>query len=116
MRAIWTGSISFGLVHFPVRLFTATEERALSFRLLDKHDLTPITYQKVSGSREVEQKDIVRGYEIDGNFVVLSDEDLKSADKRKSENIEVVSFSDESDILPEYYDKPYYIEPQQGAQ
>jgi len=116
MRAVWTGSLSFGLVNIPVRLYGAAEERALNFRLLDKHDLSPISYQKVSGTKkEVGQKDIVRGYEVNGGYVVLTDEDFKSADARKTETIEIMQFSDSGDILPEYYDKPYYIEPQKKA-
>jgi len=116
MRAVWTGSLSFGLVNIPVRLYGASEERSLNFRLLDKHDLSPISYQKVGSSkRSVGQKDIVRGYEMDGRYVVLTDEDFKSADSRKTETIEIVQFSDSKDILPEFYDKPYYVEPQKKA-
>jgi DNA end-binding protein Ku len=117
MRAVWTGSLSFGLVNIPVRLYGASEERALNFHLLDKSDLSPISYQKVShaGKKVVPQKDIVRGYKVNGRYVVLSDEDFKKADARKVETIDIVQFADEKDIEPEYYDKPYYIEPQKKS-
>jgi DNA end-binding protein Ku len=117
MRAVWTGSLSFGLVNIPVRLYGASEERALNFRLLDKINLSPISYQRVSSSdnRVVDQKDIVRGYEVNGRYVVLDEEDFKRADSRKVETIEIVQFADPKDIDPEYYDKPYYIEPQKKS-
>lgn len=117
MRAVWTGSLSFGLVNIPVRLYGASEERALNFRLLDKNDLSPISYQKVSqsGKKLVSQKDIVRGYEVNGRYVVLNEEDFKRADARKVETIDIVQFADPKDIEPEYYDKPYYIEPQKKS-
>jgi DNA end-binding protein Ku len=117
MRAIWTGSLSFGLVNIPVRLYGASEERALNFHLLDKNDLSPISYQKVShaGKKIVSQRDIVRGYKINGQYIILSEEDFRKADARKVDTIDIVQFADDRDIEPEYYDKPYYIEPQKKS-
>jgi DNA end-binding protein Ku len=114
MRAIWNGSISFGLVNIPVRLYSAAKERALSFRLLAKDDLCPISYKKVcrDHDREIEQKDIVKGYEVtDGQYVILEPADFKKASAAKTELIDIVEFVKENEIDAKLYDKPYYIEP-----
>jgi DNA end-binding protein Ku len=116
MRAAWTGSISFGLVNIPVRLYSASTERALNFRLLDRENLSPVKYQKVAqNDRVIGRKDVVRGYEMDGQYVVLDNEDLKQADTRKSEIMEIMQFTDPANIDPIYYDKPYYVEPEKES-
>jgi DNA end-binding protein Ku len=118
MRALWSGSLSFGLINIPVRLYTASRDRALKFHLLDKDDHCPISYTKVcrSDNRVISQKDIVKGYEYEkGKYVVLTDEDFKRANARKSELIEIISFADEQSIDPKYFDKPYFIEPDKKA-
>src|ERR1043165_3580809 len=110
MRAIWSGSLSFGLVNIPVRLYSASRERALSFRLLDREDHSPISYKKVRRSDEqpVEQKDIVKGYEIEkGEFVVLEPDDFKKAAPKKTQSIEILQFVDSGEIDPMYFDRPY---------
>jgi DNA end-binding protein Ku len=95
MRALWTGSLSFGLVNIPVKLYGAAEERSLNFRFSIKRTLQPISYQKVGGRKSpLSQKDIVRGYEINGEYVVLNEEDFKRANRRKVETIEIVQFAD----------------------
>lgn len=118
MRAIWNGSISFGLVNIPVRLYSASEERALSFHLFDKSDMCPISYKKVcrDDDKTVDSKDIVKGYEVDkGKYVVLEKEDFKRANAKKTETIDIVQFSDIAEIDPKYFDKPYYLEPDRKA-
>jgi DNA end-binding protein Ku len=119
MRAIWNGALSFGLVNIPVRLYSASKERPLSFRLLDKKDHSPIGYKKVrrSDEKEVEQKDIVKGFEVeDGQFVIVEPDDFRKASPRKTQTIEIVQFADSGEVDPVYFDKPYYLEPDKKAQ
>lgn len=118
MRSLWTGSLSFGLVNIPVKLYSASEERALSFHLLAKDDLCPVSYQKVCrvDNQVVEQKDIVKGYEYeDGQFVVLTPDDFKRAKTAKSDLIDIVAFVKLEEIEAKYYEKPYYLEPAKKA-
>lgn len=118
MRAIWSGSISFGLVNIPVNLYSASEERALSFRMLDKKDLCPISYVKVcrEDHKVVDQKDLVKGYEYKkGKFVILEDEDFKRAAAKDTDRIDIMSFTKVSDIPVVLYDKPYFLEPEKEA-
>jgi len=118
MRALWTGSISFGLVNIPVRLLSASKERALKFKMLDKRDLSPIHFERVSekAMRAVPQKDIVKGYEVNsGEFVVLDEEDFRAADAKRTDTMEITSFTDPASIEPKYFDTPFYIEPQKKS-
>ena len=113
-RAIWKGSISFGLVHIPVGLFSAETRDEISFRQLDKRDLSPIGYKKYNKQtgKEVELDDIVKGYEYeDDRYVLISDEDLKRANPEKTQTVDITDFVDLDDIDPEYFDKPYYLAP-----
>src|SRR5690242_8103003 len=118
MRAIWTGALSFGLINIPVRLFSATEDHGLSFDMLHKTDLSPIRYAKIckADGKEVPYQDIVKGYEYQkGDYVILVDEDFKRVNIKKTKTIDMVEFTDESEIDPIYYEKPYYLEPDKGA-
>ncbi|MBW3572220.1 MAG: Ku protein [Gemmatimonadetes bacterium] len=113
-RAIWKGSISFGLVHIPVGLFSAASPDELSFRQLDKRNMSPIGYRKYNKNtgEEVEGDEIVKGYEYEsGQYVVLSDEDLRRANPEKTQTVEITDFVDLDDIEPVYLDKPYYLAP-----
>lgn len=119
MRAIWSGAISFGLVNIPIKLYSATEERGLNFDMLHKKDLSPIRYVRVCrlDGKEVPYEDIVKGYEYQpGDYVVLADEDFKKANLRKTKTIDIQEFVDMDDIDPVYYTKPYYLEPEKGAE
>jgi DNA end-binding protein Ku len=113
-RSIWKGSISFGLVQIPVGLYTAEHRDELSLSLLDKHDLAPVGYERVNrrtGSK-VEWKDIVKGYQYrKGKYVVVTDEDLRKANVRATQTIDILAFVDQSDISTLYYDTPYYLAP-----
>ncbi len=119
MKAIWTGALSFGLVNIPVRLYSATEDRAgLDLDMLHKKDLTPIKYVRVckADGKEVPWDEIVKGYEYaPGDYVVLTDEDFKKANVKKTKTIDIVDFAKESDIDSMYYAKPYFLEPEKGA-
>lgn len=113
-RAIWKGSISFGLVNIPVGLFTAASPDELSFRQLDRRNLSPIGYRKYNKTTgdEVESEEIVKAFEYEsGHYVVLSDEDLKRANPEKTQTVEITDFVDLGDIKPVFLDKPYYLGP-----
>jgi DNA end-binding protein Ku len=118
MHAMWSGSLSFGLVNVPVRIYSATREQAVSFDLLHSKDMSPIRYAKVckSEGEEVPKEEIVKGYEYQkGEYVILSPEDFEQANPRKTKAIEVMGFAEESEIDSLYYEKPYYLEPEKGA-
>ena len=113
-RAIWKGSISFGLVNIPVALYSAEKSDELSFNQLDKRDLSPVGYKRINKKteKEVPWDQIVRGYEYeDGNYVVLTDQDLKRANVDATQTVEIVEFVDAAQIPPLYFDRPYYLEP-----
>jgi DNA end-binding protein Ku len=115
MRALWKGSISFGLVNVPISLYPATSPKELSFRLLRKPDLSPIKYKRVAEAdgKEVPWDQIVKGYEYEkDNFVVLTDEDFRRADIKATQTIEVLEFVRLEEIDPVFFDRPYYLEPQ----
>jgi DNA end-binding protein Ku len=118
-RSIWTGTISFGLVSVPVRMFPATESKELKFHFLTKNDLQPIGYDKVrkDTGRHVDPDDIVRGFEIEkDNYVELTDEDLDRLDIELTRSIDICDFVDLDEIDPIYFRKAYYLLPQDGAE
>ena len=119
MRSIWRGTISFGLVSVPVRMFTATESKELRFHFLDKRDLQPIGYDKVrrDTGEHVDSEDIVRGFEVEkGRYVPLEDEDLDRLDLELTRSIEICDFVDLDEIDPVYFRKAYFLEPDEGAE
>lgn len=118
MRNVWEGAISFGLIHIPVVLYSASQERTPKFQYLRKSDLCPIGYIKVCKSTgdEVPWENIVKGYEYkEGDYVILSDADFKRADPEKTQVIAIEDFVDQKDINPKYFVKPYYVGPQKTA-
>jgi DNA end-binding protein Ku len=118
-RSLWTGTISFGLVSVPVRMFSATESKELRFHFLDKHDLQPIAYDKVrrDTGEHVDNDDIVRGFEVEkGRYVPLEDEDLDRLDVELTKTIDICDFVDLDQIDPIYFRKGYYLAPQDGAE
>jgi len=118
MRAIWKGSISFGLVSIPVALQNASRTEELKFRLLRSKDLSPVNYKRVAevDGKEVPWEEIVKGYEYEkGKFVVLKDEDFKRVDLEATDTIDIVDFVDLAQINPIYFHRPYYLEPQKGG-
>jgi DNA end-binding protein Ku len=118
MRAIWSGSIGFGLVNIPIRIFSATESSSLSLDMLDKHDHANIKYSRINKEtgEEVAWKDIVKGYKYENEYVVLTDEDFAKAAPEESKMIEIEEFVEEAVIDPMYYDTPYYLEPGKGGE
>jgi DNA end-binding protein Ku len=117
-RAIWKGSISFGLVSIPVALQNATRVEELKFRLLRSSDLSPVNYKRVAevDGKEVPWEQIVKGYEYEkGKFVVLKDEDFKRVDLEATETIDIVDFVPVDQINPAFFYRPYFLEPQKGG-
>jgi DNA end-binding protein Ku len=118
MRAIWKGSISFGLVNIPIALFPATRKDDVSFRQLRADDLSPIRYKRVAEAdgEEVPWEKIVKGYEYEkGEFVVVTDKDFEKAMPEATQSIDIVEFVDLAEVDPMFFDKPYYLEPQKGG-
>lgn len=119
MRSIWKGSISFGLVNIPVRLYTATEEKSVRFNLLHGLCRTQIQYRKYCPhcDREVSQDEIVKGYPYDrGRFVILDEDDFENLPVKTARQVEILDFADLAEIDPVYYDRSYYLEPVEGAE
>jgi len=114
MRAMWSGSISFGLVNIPVKMFSGSESKTLDLDMLRKKDLCPIKYLRVckTDNKEVPYEEIVKGYEYsDGEYIVLTDKDFESASLEKTHLIDILDFVDEREIDTRYFEKPYYLEP-----
>lgn len=119
MATIWKGAISFGLVHIPIRLETATSEYTPSFRMLHSKDHSPVKTQRVceKEGKVIEWGDIVKGYEYEpGKFVVMGEDDFKAAEVQVTRTIDIMDFVDESEIDARYYDRPYYLIPQPGGE
>ena len=117
-RAIWKGSISFGLVNIPIALYPATRREELKFRLLRKSDLSPVNYKRVAekDGKEVAWDQIVKGYEYEkGKYVVLKDEDFQRVDLEATQAVDIKDFVDQEEIDPMFFYKPYYLEPQKGG-
>ena len=117
MRSIWTGSISFGLINIPVKIFPAVQESSLDLDMLDSKDHSNIKFKRVNENtgKEVAYENIVKGYKMDSGYVVLEDEDFEAADAVKTKMIEIINFVDEQEIDSLYYEQPYYLEPEEPA-
>ena len=114
MRSIWNGSISFGLVSIPIKLFSGTEERALDLDMLDKHDGSRIRYKRVNEKtgKEVAWKDIVKGFKKGNKYVVLTEDDFENANAKKSRTIDIEQFIAADEVSDVLFKKPYFIQPQ----
>ena len=118
-RAIWTGSISFGLLNVPVRLYSAVSRKSVSFRELRASDSSRIRHRRVAEAdgEEVPYEEIVKGYEIaPEQYVVLTRDELDELDPQKTKAIEIQDFVDLDQIDPIYFDHPYYLGPDKGAE
>ena len=114
MRAIWTGTIGFGLVSIPVKLYTAVESSELSFDMLDRRDHARIRYSRVNenSKKEVPFDLIVKGYLLRDDYVIVEKSDLDKVAPEKTKEINIDSFIDLSDVNPMYFEKAYYTVPQ----
>ncbi len=118
-RAIWTGSISFGLLNVPVKLYSAVSSRSISFRELREKDKSRIRHRRVAedDGEEVPYEEIVKGYEIaPEQYVILSRSELEEMAPKKTKAIQIEDFVDLDEIDPIYFDRPYYLGPQMGAE
>lgn len=114
MRSIWNGSISFGLVSIPIKLFSGSDERALDLDMLDRHDGSRIRYKRVNEKtgKEVEWKDIVKGYKKDDKYIVLEKDDFENANMKKSKSIDIEQFISSDEVADVLFKKPYFLKPQ----
>ena len=113
-RAVWKGAISFGLVHVPIALYPASQETAIDFDWLDKRSMDPVGYKRVNKrtGKEIEKENIVKGIkQDDGDYVVLSDDEIKAAFPKSTQTIEIESFVKASEISFFLLERPYYLEP-----
>lgn len=113
-RAIWSGSLGFGLVQIPVSLHAAEETDELSLTLLDKRDFSPVGYERINKKtgKEVKWEDTVKGYEASaGKYVVLTERDFAEANPKSTHQIDILDFVEMSEIDPHYIDKPYVVVP-----
>ena len=94
MRPIWTGAIGFGLVNIPVKLYSATETSNLNFDMLNKKDHSNIKYMRINEKtgKEVTWENIVKGYKLDNEYVILTDKDFETASAKKTKTIEISDF------------------------
>jgi DNA end-binding protein Ku len=117
-RSLWKGAISFGLVHIPVEMYPAVGEKSLDLTMLDRRDFSPVGFKRYNkgNNKEVGWDDIVKGYEYtDGEYVVLSEEDLRRANPEATQTIDILAFVDAEQVPLLYYDQPYYLAPGKGG-
>ena len=113
-RVIWKGAISFGLVHVPVALYPASQDVGIDFDWLDKRSMDPVGYQRVNKrtGKEIQAADIVKGVkQDDGDYVVLTEEQIKAAYPKATQTIEIESFVNANEIPFILLERPYYLEP-----
>lgn len=113
MRAIWTGSLGFGLVNIPIKMFSAVQDSTLDLDMLDSKDHSNIKFKRINEKtgKEVPWENIVRGYYIDNKYVVLDKTDFEKASPEKTKHIEIKHFVDETEIDSMYFEQPYYLQP-----
>lgn len=119
MRNLWKGAISFGLVHVPVKLYSATERKEIKFNYLHEKCKTPVKYERICPTceSEVPMEEIVRGYEYEkGKYVIMKDEDFESIPLETTKTVEILNFVNLEEIDPIYFDKSYYLAPGDGGQ
>jgi DNA end-binding protein Ku len=117
-RPVWSGSISFGLVNIPVRLFTAVREQRVAFHLLHDQDKVRLRRKVVSSTtgKEIHPEHIVRGYPVGPDrYVIVNQDELDACAPEKTKAIEITDFVKLAEIDPVYYERPYYVLPQKGA-
>jgi len=113
-RTLWKGAITFGLVHIPIALYSATAETDLNFDWLDKRSMDPVGYKRINKKtgREIDKDNIVKGIEWeDGHYVILSAEEIAAAYPKTTQTIEIESFVDADDVPFVYLERPYYVAP-----
>src|SRR6476661_4729247 len=109
MRSIWKGSIGFGLVNIPVKLYSAVQSSSLGLDMLDSRDHSRIRYQRINEKtrKEVPYEKIVKGYLMDDEYVILEDKDFEDASPEKTKIIELENFVNIDEVNPMYYETSY---------
>lgn len=118
MHTVWKGAISFGLVHVPVKMFTATEDKDVHLRIIHKKCGTPIANVRTCShcEKEIEWEEIARGYEYEkGRFVLFEPEELDAIKPENTRTIQILDFVDLTEIDPLYFQKAYYLSPDQAG-
>ena len=113
-RTIWKGAVSFGLVHIPVALVPATTRSGIDFDWLDKRSMDRVGYKRINKTtgEDIESENIVKGVEYEkGNYVVISDDEIKAAHPEATQTVDIVAFVDAKDISFLYIATPYYLTP-----
>lgn len=118
MKSIWNGTLGFGLVNIPIKMYSASESRNIDFDMLDSKDHSRIRYLRVNekSGKEVEWKDIVKGYKMEEKYIILEEEDFEQANAKKSKFVEIESFVEETDVSDMLFKKPYFLEPQKEGE
>jgi len=114
MKSIWNGTLGFGLVNIPIKMYSASESRTIDLDMLDSKDHARIRYQRVNEKtgKEVEWKNIVKGFKMDDKYIILEDEDFEQANAKKSKVVEIDAFVEEKDVADMLFKKPYFLEAQ----
>lgn len=117
MKAIWKGSINFGLVNIPVKLYSATEQSTLDLDMVDRRDMGKIHFKRVNQNtgKEIEWENIAKAYLLNGEYIMLEDEDFEEAAPEKSKIIAVNHFIEEDEIDTIYFENSYYVEPEKSG-
>src|SRR6266511_541534 len=118
-RALWKGSISFGLVNIPIELHTAVRDHRPKFRMLHAKDKSPVRFQRVCvrDGQPVAWEDLVKGYEYQkAHFVVLTKEDFQAAALDKTRNVDIIDFVKADEIDDRFFETPYYLLPAKGGE
>lgn len=117
MRSIWNGTIGFGLVNIPIKLFSAVQNSSLDMDMLDGRDHAPIRFQRINENtrKEVPYDKIVKGYKVNEDYVILEEADFEEASPEKTKIIAIENFVNIKDINPMYYETSYYAAPGSGG-
>lgn len=118
MRSIWKGSINFGLVNIPVKLYSATQQSNLSLDMVDRRDMGRVRFKKINEltGKELTTENIGKAYKLDSDYILLEDEDFEAAAPEKSKIIEINHFIKEDEIDTIYFENSYYIEPEKAGE
>jgi DNA end-binding protein Ku len=117
-RVLWKGAISFGLLNAPVALYPASQQDDIDFDWLQRDTLKPVGYKRVvkDSGKEVDKDDIVKAVKYEDRYVVLSDEEIKSANVKSTHTIDIVAFTDAADVSFLFFETPYYVAPTKGGE
>jgi DNA end-binding protein Ku len=118
MRAIWKGSVSFGLVNIPVKLYSATQQSSLNFEMVDRRDMGKVRFKKINENTgdELTMENIGKAYMYNDSYILLEDEDFEAASPEKSKVISINNFVKEEEINTIYFENSYYLEPEKSGE